>query len=127
MFLHNANWLRRATIVLLVMVVTLAGLWPLVSRQAARDLEIFQRYSGIMTFAQALDLTFQAEFCGDAPAPEKQTEDWQAQSNGHDGKLIILAQAPTMPPALETNHERPLPDTKPGLWSAGPATPPPRA
>jgi len=127
MFLRNATWLRRAAIALLVLVVNLAGLWPLVSQQAARNLEIFRHFSEIMPVSEAIDMTLQAEFCGDAPTPEQAADQWLAQSSSDDGKLILLAPAHGLPSPVEISIKRAVNGPLPGRLAGLLEPPPPRA
>lgn len=127
MFLRNANWLRYSAVVLLVLVVNLAGLWPLMSQSATRGVDIFQRYGAIMSAKEALDFTLQAEFCGEAPSAEKQPVDWDAHPNQPDGKLILLGEAPSLPAPTSVLIGLPMEDTRAGRLTGLPETPPPRA
>ncbi len=125
MFLRNTTWLRCCALAVLVLVVNLAGVWPLVSHSAARNVDLFQRYSEFMPVKQALEMAFGAEFCGDAPEPGNTDADWDAQAQP-DGKLILLAQAPALPVPLERMLESLSEEKIPGRLSGLPETPPPR-
>ncbi|GHC04203.1 hypothetical protein [Cerasicoccus arenae] len=127
MFLRNANRLRITAIVLLVLLVNLAGMWPLVSQQAARSVDLFQRYSEFMTLTEALDHALgDVEFCGELPTSDEFPTDWSALPSNSEGKLILLSQAPGLPIPTETLLALPREEAIPGLRAWTPETPPPQ-
>lgn len=127
MFLRNTRWLRYSALVTLVLVVNLAGVWPLLSQSTAEGLDIFQRYGKIMTAGQALQMTFQAEFCGDAPTTDDQPVGWNAHDGQHSAKLILPGEVARLPaPAVQLIRRASEQDI-PGRIAGLPATPPPRA
>lgn len=127
MFLRNGSWLRRSAILVLLLVVNLAGMWPLLSQPAARSLDAFQRYSEFMSAGEALDHALDVEFCGELPQPEEAPADWDAIHTHEGGKLMLLGEATRLCPPAAALIPHVAEHNTPCLRALTPEPPPPRA
>ncbi|MEO0797046.1 MAG: hypothetical protein AAFX93_17965 [Verrucomicrobiota bacterium] len=90
MFLRASERVRPWICLVLALVVTIAGAWPILSQPVARSLDNFQRYSAIMPAVDAWQFALEgAEFCNGLPVlPDEPVPAELASSQSVEGHLV---------------------------------------